>query len=147
MSEQLIRRLRHIYADGDPITEEAADLIEAQQNQINVLTTTLNEVCAGHQIADNIQLAAAQAQIKVLRDALENAHEFIGDSVESYNEAKLRIEALAQPSDDSALREMLKAERERCAKVCEEIDVAAFGGDRPAPNDCADAIRAMEDES
>jgi hypothetical protein len=33
-------------------------------------------------------------------------------------------------------------EREACAKVCEQIDTAAFGGERPAPNDCAAAIRA-----
>ena len=33
-------------------------------------------------------------------------------------------------------------EREACAKVCEQIDIAAFGGKRPAPNDCAAAIRA-----
>ena len=26
--EKLITRLRHVYADGDPITEEAADCIE-----------------------------------------------------------------------------------------------------------------------
>lgn len=34
------------------------------------------------------------------------------------------------------------AEREQCAQVCERIDTFAFGGDRPAPNDCAAAIRA-----
>ena len=34
------------------------------------------------------------------------------------------------------------AEREACAKVCEQIDTAAFGSDRPEPNDCAAAIRA-----
>ena len=33
-------------------------------------------------------------------------------------------------------------EREACAKVCEQIDTAAFGSVRPAPNDCAAAIRA-----
>ena len=33
-------------------------------------------------------------------------------------------------------------EREACAKVCEQIDTAAFGSERPAPNDCAAAIRA-----
>jgi len=33
-------------------------------------------------------------------------------------------------------------EREACAKVCEQIDTAAFGGERPTPNDCAAAIRA-----
>jgi len=34
------------------------------------------------------------------------------------------------------------AEREACAKVCEQIDTTAFGSDRPEPNDCAAAIRA-----
>ena len=33
-------------------------------------------------------------------------------------------------------------EREACAKVCEQIDTAAFGSERPEPNDCAAAIRA-----
>ena len=33
-------------------------------------------------------------------------------------------------------------EREACAKLCEQIDIAAFGSERPAPNDCAAAIRA-----
>ena len=33
-------------------------------------------------------------------------------------------------------------EREQCAQVCELIDTSAFGTERPAPNDCAAAIRA-----
>jgi hypothetical protein len=37
-------------------------------------------------------------------------------------------------------------EREACARVCEHIDTAAFGGKRPAPNDCAAAIRARGEE-
>jgi hypothetical protein len=40
------------------------------------------------------------------------------------------------------LMRQLAKEREACAKVCEQIDTAAFGGERPAPNDCAAAIRA-----
>jgi hypothetical protein len=40
------------------------------------------------------------------------------------------------------LNEAIIKEREACAKVCEQIDTAAFGGERPAPNDCAAAIRA-----
>jgi hypothetical protein len=40
------------------------------------------------------------------------------------------------------LNEGITKEREACAKVCEQIDTAAFGGERPAPNDCAAAIRA-----
>ena len=38
-------------------------------------------------------------------------------------------------------------EREACAKVCEQIDTAAFGSNRPAPNDCAAAIRNRSDAS
>ena len=38
-------------------------------------------------------------------------------------------------------------EREACAKVCEQIDTAAFGGERPAPNDCAAAIRARGEQA
>lgn len=34
------------------------------------------------------------------------------------------------------------AERDACAKVCEQIDTAAFGSNRPEANDCAAAIRA-----
>jgi hypothetical protein len=42
----------------------------------------------------------------------------------------------------AAFNEAVNLEREACAKVCEQIDTAAFGGERPAPNDCAAAIRA-----
>ena len=38
------------------------------------------------------------------------------------------------------------AEREQCAQVCELIDTSAFGTERPAPNDCAAAIRARSEE-
>jgi len=41
---------------------------------------------------------------------------------------------------------MVKKEREACAKVCEQIDTAAFGSERPKPNDCAAAIRARGQE-
>jgi hypothetical protein len=42
----------------------------------------------------------------------------------------------------AAFNEAVLEEREACAKLCEQIDTAAFGGERPAPNDCAAAIRA-----
>jgi hypothetical protein len=38
-------------------------------------------------------------------------------------------------------------EREACAKVCEQRDTAAFGGERPTPNDCAAAIRARGEQT
>ena len=98
------------------------------------------------------QLAAAQAENVKLREVLKSydgSHrldQWDENIMPSREWAAKRKEVLAFPTDTSALRERLKQERERCAKVCEEIDVAAFGGDRPAPNDCADSIRAMEDK-
>ena len=40
------------------------------------------------------------------------------------------------------MEQQVAAEREACAKVCELIDTSAFGTERPAPNDCAAAIRS-----
>jgi hypothetical protein len=54
------------------------------------------------------------------------------------NVGKQEIEAFAKLVAAKATA----VEREACAKVCEQIDTAAFGGERPAPNDCAAAIRA-----
>ena len=47
----------------------------------------------------------------------------------------------------AAFTEAVSLEREACAKLCEQIDTAAFGGKRPAPNDCAAAIRARGDQA
>ena len=44
------------------------------------------------------------------------------------------------------MEQQVVAEREACAKVCELIDTSAFGTERPAPNDCAAAIRARSKE-
>ena len=44
------------------------------------------------------------------------------------------------------MEQQVAAEREACAKVCELIDTSAFGTERPAPNDCAAAIRARSKE-
>ena len=45
------------------------------------------------------------------------------------------------------MEQQVAAKREACAKVCELIDTSAFGTDeRPAPNDCAAAIRARSKE-
>ena len=58
-----------------------------------------------------------------------------------------QLAALSQPADTSALDEVRKQERERCAKVCED---EANSGDNdpyccdPALLGCAAAIRAME---
>ena len=122
MSKELIERLRHIYADGDPITEEAADRIEQLEFELSGITE---------------QLAAAQAQLKVMRDALDFV---LNGSTELDQRASIdkARKALAQPTDDSALREMLAAEREKCAKTVEDYGLSGYV--------YAEAIRAMGSE-
>ena len=68
------------------------------------------------------QLAAAQAQIKVLREALEKSCAMIEDEwgLDRWN---LGREALAQPTDDSALRFVAIIEKrtiERCAVAADK---------------------------
>ena len=50
--------------------------------------------------------------------------------------------------NESTLQQFAKTIRaealEEAAKVCEQIDTAAFGSERPAPNDCAAAIRGLK---
>jgi hypothetical protein len=47
---------------------------------------------------------------------------------------------------DDELRRFANLVLEEAAGVCERIDTAAFGVERPAPNDCAAAIRALAKE-
>lgn len=56
------------------------------------------------------------------------------------------IKLLALPHDASALKERLKAERERCAKVCEEIEQLLRGNALPTGVEFASAIRSLGDE-
>lgn len=52
------------------------------------------------------------------------------------------IEEFAKRITQIAWSNGVYKERDACAKVCEQIDTAAFGSERLAPNDCAAAIRA-----
>ena len=79
------------------------------------------------------KLETAQARIKVLREALEG---FLGPS-QVWD--RIKLEQLLQPDDTTTLDELLKAERERCAKVCEEMKK-----DIVCPDECAAAIREMK---
>lgn len=83
------------------------------------------------------ELAAAQATNAKLREALKRAGEAVAyeshdDSVGYYVCCQVATyrphakgcyiqAALALPTDDSVLQERLAQERERCAKVCEEL--------------------------
>ena len=186
MSKELIERLYDEAQDNTESLEwKAADLLEAQQKRIEELTAERNEfagyakdgtVIAAQQqnriqhlefaLADTEalelgtaeKLAASQAQIKVLRDALKQCREafeftrqYVGyetlPAIEGWSwfDADTKAKAaLAQPTDDSALRELLKAERERCAKVC--MKQCSVIEEPHEFERCAEAIRAMEDQ-
>ena len=162
MSKELITRMRE-YAGFDPdralMHSQAADALEAQQSWIDSLEQNAKdadriykelESCVAALNEENAnlasicmtteqQFAAAQAQLKVMREALNAAKYATKPSIT----LELIEEALAQQTDDSALREMLAQERERCAEMCDRL------GDEYADAnaaDCADNIRAMRSE-
>ena len=88
------------------------------------------------------KLAASQAREKVLLECLDyidrTGRLWGGEAMRS---AQLANAARAQPTDDSALKALLAAERERCAKVCERQYLGApYQGDVYAI-----AIRALGD--
>ena len=144
MSKELIDHLRSF---PFAMTHEAADLIEAQQKRIDDLESEIDrKMSAASYVIE--QLAASQAQIKVLREALEDLKIYAQDTGQPLYIYRRITDALSTPHDDSALREMLKAERERCAKVIERL-ISGDGicaDDGVWIHDCAEAIRAMEDQ-
>lgn len=71
MSKELIGALRGTHL---AVCESAADLIEVQQKRIDELEAEVEQCCTGESIAfatHRKQLAASQAQVKVMREALE----------------------------------------------------------------------------
>lgn len=99
-------------------------------------------------------LAASQARpirmVELMRKLREPDWHF-----ESIREFQRELSALedAAIGDDTALRERLKAERERCAKTCEELDPHADDwsdseerAESRIAKGCADAIRNLGDE-
>lgn len=70
--------------------------------------------------ATRTALAAAEARETKLRDELEFIRQL--PSAEQYRINGIAHQALAQPRDDSALREMIAGVYEECAKVCENSD-------------------------
>lgn len=102
----------------------------------------LSGVEGGGNLPPPFDLAAAQAQLVKMREALEEAEDYLRYSANSPVMADHCHEALAQPSDTTALREMLKQERERCAKVSDRHSTCL----NDTPNVIATTIRAMEDK-
>ena len=88
-------------------------------------------------VSQRKQIEALTAQVGVLREALE---EIKLRSVSLADAQVTALEALAS-TPESALSEVRKAEREKCAKVCESVDSLASSN---PPVLCAKLIRAME---
>lgn len=103
----------------------------------------------------NKRLAASQAREAQLREAIlqvccdpEGEPCFVGSTGD--HDVIRKALALALPHDDTALKARLKAERERCAKVCEGERVDVLNGEDEAYNmatrHCANAIHNLGDE-
>lgn len=157
MSKELIERLRDIsgWPETPDFVAEAADTIEKQQSWIASLEQNARDADRMYKELET-ELAASQAQIKVLREAIERylpeSDHCSDNGVQFYRELS---DVLDKPTDDSALRELLKAERERCAKVVETaevpIDIDIWCGTKKALTAAtaiglATKIRAMEDK-
>lgn len=128
MSE-LIAKLRDTSAWRYELGREAADEIESLRAQVAALTVERDKwekSCRGMatEKADVWHdLAAEQLRSKQLREALEwfssrSASYLIGERPQWVID---QCKALALPSSTDTLDAALKAERERCAKVCEEL--------------------------
>lgn len=70
------------------------------------------------------QLAAAQAREAKLREALA----WVNSRWADVSTLALVREAISLPSDDSALHELLAAERTRCAAIARRLNAPAVAG-------------------
>ena len=82
-----------------------------------------------------VEAAAKDAVIERLKDVLDTY------GVHDSEEECAVCTAVGTPNDDSALQERLVQERERCAKVCEEVEPTISSS---ATLECASAIRSMK---
>lgn len=133
------------------MTTEAEQLrttVAEQQKRID----DMNSLCMfNERTMDDMleQLAASQAREKVLRDAIERylpeSDHCSDNGVQFYRELS---DVLDQPTDDSALRELLKAERERVAKVVRDASFKIQSGSphRKIFDAVVAEIRAMENQ-
>ena len=116
MSKDLIERLRQDHSDAGAYNtmQEAADLIEAQQKRIRHLQMALADTEA-LEIGTSERLAAAQAQLKVMREALEKIVNFShwDADVRAEERWQYAVDALALPQDGSALQAAIEAAQKK----------------------------------
>ena len=131
----------------DATIGQTANDMAAAQKRIEELESEIDrKMSAASYVIE--QLAASQAQISELKDFAIWLTGCGYDFTQHPYFIEQRDRPLKKPHDDSALRELLKAERERCAKVIERL-ISGDGicaDDGVWIHDCAEAIRAMEDQ-
>lgn len=142
----IVKRLRGPTQEFRGLHEEAADEIDRLKDLLAEAYADADDVLRPRVADIEQQLAESQAREKVLLDALG----YIAEWNRAFRQTPKEIadNALAQPSDDTALKAALAAERERCALVCDGLhDQWKWGNNEPesGPNDCAKAIRALGD--
>ena len=175
--ENVVQRLRAMNADGVGYVGHAADVIEALQADLRIeilqrerkLAEADLFIAAVFDTCEYAERVAAESQARE-KEMTETLHRIAmnisGDTVPQV----IAGEGLGRPSDDTALRQLLAAEfakgyergcsgyheglkialaaeRERCAKVCED-EPERLSGDgvyRCDQQACADAIRALGD--
>ena len=113
---------------------QVANTVMITADEYNVMKTAVLQC--------DMKLQACQAREKALRDALKTAQE----TTYSDKLSDEWLDLLAQPTDDTALKQLLAAEREkergRIAKMCDQY---AWGIGGVAAN-IAKAIRNLGDE-
>lgn len=119
-------RLKEI---NNKICEAARDEYQKQCHRYEQLTAT------------RTALAAAEAREEKLHKGLENVKHYLwgGNATAAYNYTSL---VLAQPRDDSALREMIAGVYEECAKVCDSHNDYYRNGEA-----CGNKIRALAEKA
>ena len=128
---ELLREVDISWSEEGELISEAADEIEGTRNELAACKQEL-EVEEARFSAQCEILAASQAREKVLRETMERIIGLHNAPNDCYSTGPLHGDfrdascpscegeaLLAQPTDDTALRDLLKAERERCADIAE----------------------------
>jgi len=72
-------------------------------------------------VSQRMQIESLTAQVGVLKEAAQMAVEMIETNAYERRHVRWKLNDAIANTPESALSEVRKAERERCAKVCEEL--------------------------
>lgn len=135
--------------DLDKVQDAIADLV-AENERLKSIPMKYRRMAFNAELQDEADklrtaLAAAEADNERLRDDFKcaaNYVDFLGGDSKNYRQS------IAQPSGDSALREMIAGAYEECAKVCDGHAVVATNNDGAEWSlSCSEAIRALAEKA